>query len=512
MTRLLPLLAPILFYLVIHAALLWSIDLRDMPGAAGTETIYKASVGERKGDITVMAIQWIAHYIDVGPQKASRLLSSLCGLVQLLSLMLCGAAHTRKTAIIAGWIGSCWSMSHYFSLMSGSDPLSIALAWLSIGLCWWGISISSTIGIFAVMLGISMAPLAVSIKELALPPIALLFLIPIWIRYWNQKVLFAIPIIGYCAYWSYAWMWPSNATRIQTTGSLSITMIYSGWERLLDLYPRGLPQGKYDQLLILSGALLCTSRKKLGKRVLLWSISALILVCTAYFLGPRTRPRYITPATLGILISIACSISLWKHNISRFVTIVMCSLLLCDSWAYYDSWSQKRTYIVGGIPDKIPTSPSWWTQQYQQANDITHRDLSLYGAIDLIDILSHHAGLATMRLRDERHRSLLAFAEISGKKALVLDPGACCSGEPVDKKCAHRVVQALIDAGYGIVIPTQKKGVERIYPNEERWRSLLLQSHDSWIQSTFWYDTSISVSAPTSSLPCQQKAPFRNPK
>ena len=111
---------PLLVYAFLHFFLLWSIDLRDMPGAAGTEVIYKASIGERKGDITVLAIQWLSHYLDVGPQQAGRILSSISGFVQLISLMLCGAAFSTQAAVIVGWIGACWSMSHYFPLLSGA--------------------------------------------------------------------------------------------------------------------------------------------------------------------------------------------------------------------------------------------------------------------------------------------------------------------------------------------------------------------------------------------------------
>lgn len=510
MTRPWFLLIPIFVYMCAHCALLWSIDLRDMPGAAGTELMYKASIGERKGDLTVMTIQWIAHYVDVGPQQASRIISSLCGFIQLIALMLCGAAHTRKTAVIVGCLGACWSMSHYFALMSGSDPISVALAWLSVGLCWWGASVP--FGFLSIMLGVAIAPLAVSIKELALPPIVFIALTPLWIRRWKREMWLLIPMIGYCAYWSYAWLWPDNPTRLQTDIPISLEPLISGWNRLLDLYDRGIPQGKYDQLILFSGVLLCITKEKRRKRALLWVFSTLILVYTAYFLGPRTRPRYITPATLGILVSIAYSLAVWKNSLVRFSIIGICSLLLCDSWAYYDTWAQKRYSIVGGTIDRIPAPPSWWTQQYQHANDITHRDLSLYGAIDLVEMLELYSGLATMRLRDERHRSLLAFAAISGKKALVLDPGACCAGEPVNEQCAQRVVQELLSAGYGIALPTEKKGVERIYPNEERWRSLLLSSREDWNQSQFWYDTSISTTASNIALPCQQKAPFRNPK
>ena len=170
MMRLFHCIPPLLFYLFLHLFLLWSIDLRDMPGAAGTEIIYKASIGERKGDITVLAIQWLSHYLDVGPQQAARFLSSITGFVQLLSLMLCGGAFSTQAAVVTGWIAACWSMSHYFPVLSGADPVCVSLAWLSVGLCWWGASRTHPIGALAVMCGVALAPLAVSIKEPTQPP------------------------------------------------------------------------------------------------------------------------------------------------------------------------------------------------------------------------------------------------------------------------------------------------------------------------------------------------------
>ena len=401
-------------------------------------------------------------------------------------------------------------MSHYFPLLSGSDPLCVALSWLSVGLCWWGASTSSLLGIFAMMIGVSLAPLVVSIKELGLPPLVLIVLTPLWVPKWNRSSFLVALVLGYCAFWSYSWMWPRSPTRLQP--EVSLTFLSVGWERLLDLYDRGIPQGKFDQLIILSGILLGTSKDRFRTRAIVWVLGCVLIIGTAYALGPKTRPRYITPATLGILCSISYSLSMWNSSYARRGTFLLCFLFFCDSWGYFDTWAKTRQQIVGGNTDKIPSPPKWWTQQYQHANDITHRDLSLYGAIDLIEILEQHRGLATMRLRDERHRSLLAFASISGKNALVLDPGACCAGEPVNENCASRVVQSVLDAGYGIVLPTQQKGVERIYPNEERWLSLLLNSQRSWNKRRFWYDASISNPTFSKPLPCQQKAPFRSPK
>ena len=503
---------PLLVFFSIHLFLLYALDLRDMPGAAGTETIYKAAIGERKSDSTVLILQWIAHYIDVGPQQAARILSSFSGLMSLLGLMLCAGSHSKHAAIIAGWIGASWAMSHYFPILIGADPLAVGSAWLSVGLCWWGSHHLPFLGLPALTLGVVLASFAVSIKELAIPPLALLLLTPIWFRYRNPILLLVLPIVFYCAYWGYAWMWPNTTTRVNTDLTWSMSWISEGWSRILDLYDRGLPQGKFDQLIIVSGILLCTSSKQIPRRLLLWILGGSIILFTAYMLGPRTRPRYLSPSALGVLISISISISLWKRHRQNIAVGMLFTLLLADTWAFYDVWGQKRTNIVGGHPDKIPTPPLWWRQQYTIANDITYRDISMYGAIDLHELLENSSGLASMRLRDERHRSLMAFAQILGKPSLVLDPGACCAGQPVNEECAKKIVKSVHKAGYAIVLPTTIMGVERIYPNESRWYHLLQNSIQNGTQRDFWFEYPSHETEKTHELPCQEQAPFRNAK
>ena len=503
---------PLLLFFCIHVFLLFALDLRDMPGAAGTETIYKAAIGERKSDATVLLLQWIAHYVDTNPQQAARILSSFSAFMSLVGLILCARTYSKDAGVIAGWMGACWTMSHYFPVLVGADPLAIGSAWLSVGLCWWGARRLPFWGLPALLIGSVLASFAVSIKEIALPPLALLLLTPLWFPYKKENFLWVLPIILYCAYWGYAWMWPNTPTRMDADFSWSTSWLSTGWSRLLDLYDRGLPQGKFDQLLILSFVLLGTARKHITLRLSLWILAGAIILFTAYTLGPRTRPRYISPSTLGILISIAISMSLWKKKAQQIFLCILCSLFLADTWAFFDVWGQKRTAIVGGEPDKIPTPPYWWRQQYTIANDITYRDISMYGAIDLYELLENSSGIASMRLRDERHRSLMAFAQIMGKPSLILDPGACCAGQPVNEQCAQKIVHKVHEAGYAIVLPTTIFGVERIYPNESRWYSLIQEAIQEGNQRDFWYEyPSHSVWNPHD-LPCQQQAPFRNAK
>ena len=94
----------------------------------------------------------------------------------------------------------------------------------------------------------------------------------------------------------------------------------------------------------------------------------------------------------------------------------------------------------------------------------------MMGALDFQDTwqtLSETKGLAVPRLRDDRHRNLQAYAAMNGQSILILDPGKCCAGTPVNGQCANRIVEAVKQAQLTVVLPTEVEGVERVHANEK---------------------------------------------
>lgn len=499
----------VLLFLLIQGILVWGLDLRDLPGAAGTETLYKAAIGERKSDYTVWVLQLIQYNLGVHIRTSAHICSLLGGVAAVLGSFFAGCAISSRSGSYTALLCSVWPMTHYYTLMTGADPLAFGSAWLSVGLCWYGAS-RGILGLPLLMLGLCMASFAVRVKELALPPVALILLTPLWIRSYAQGIVLA-PFALYSAYWGYAWMWPSQSHRLQTEIVLHLDSVLNGWNRLVLLYERGIPQGKFDQFIVLSALLLPFSKLK-WRKYLLWCIGALVLIGAAYMLQQKARPRYLAGSAMGVLIALgALGATIRLH---RIFFISLLGLLAVDSWAFFEVWGTKRQEMVGGHAPKFPRSPNTWRRQYEAMSDITLRDLSLYGAIALVEKVQKTDGLASMRLRDERHRSLIAFATLYDKSALVLDPGACCAGSPVDENCSKRIVEALDSAGFTLVLPTQIKGVERIYPNEERWKTLLLQSVNQGVHSieeeAYWLYKTPSQNG--GSLPCQAQVPFRSAK
>ena len=497
---------PLSCFFALHLILRYALDLRDLPGAAGTQTVYKASLGIRRGDISVACLQWLMHYLDVGPRMAAQILSSICGGLTVISAFLAGATHSSRSGTIAAWLIAVWPMTHYYALMTGSDPIALSTSWFAVSLCWWGCA-QLPIGSLAIMIGVTLAMISVLIKEIALPNLLLLLFMPWCIRRWNILLLLALPICVYTAYWAYAWYWPDSPHRLGALAAPSLNDIQIVWKRLMDFYDRGIPQGKFDQLMIGAGLLSIGVKFRRFRHLLLWTLAAIILFGSVYMLGAKTRPRYLAPVGLALILSLSLPLSnirYWKP-----LTLILCAMIFLDTWAFFSSWGTHRQKMVGGHPPRIPQAPSFWSHQYQHSSDLTLRDLSLYGAINMLEWMENSSGLATMRLRDERHRSVMAFAAIVGKPLVVLDPGACCAGQPVDQRCAQKTIDVLSQAGIALVLPTDIKGVERIYANEARWRALLM-AHVELTAHQFWLHAPAKGSG--GPLPCQSSIPFRNAK
>ena len=138
--------------------------------------------------------------------------------------------------------------------------------------------------------------------------------------------------------------------------------------------------------------------------------------------------------------------------------------------------------------------------------DIPHRDLSMYGAVELVQRFKSGEGIASMRLRDARDRSVMAYALLYGQKHVILDPGICCKGKPVDEICAMRIVRQVSQSGLTLSLPTNIEGIERIYPNERRWRELLQNAAQQTLlldNGEFWWNYLPLSDSET--IPCQKE-------
>jgi hypothetical protein len=175
-----------------------------------------------------------------------------------------------------------------------------------------------------------------------------------------------------------------------------------------------------------------------------------------------------------------------------------------DSWSFFYSWGEFRSAFSGGAQVNMPKPPAQWLQQFKDA-PTTQKDLSFYGAIEIVEqIEQEDMGVAVPRLRDDRHNSVKAFNAIYGYSSLILDPGRCCSGTPVDQNCANRIVEQVRRTGFSLAIPTQLPDIERVHANERSWIKALWQAvEDTGDSQEKAYWLFLSPKGSSGDLPCQ---------
>lgn len=493
------------------------VDLRDRPGAAGTLSIYRASpTTPTAKDWSAQAIELIHHQFNTPLDLSSSIVSLSAVIFGLFGLTAAGyAMDGKRGALGAGLLGACWPLTIYMGILDGVDPMAFGLAWLAVGCCWLS-GINKWWGIVLGLVGGAAAPFAISLKETALPAVALCALSPIFFRP-SKWLIITVPATLYSLYWSYAWFWPDEATRLDTEIPDAATLRH-GWYRLKELAFRGLPEGKFDQFLLLAFLSGLVPVGAWWRRLLIAFASGAALCFTAHTLDELVRPRYLATAMLGCL---ACSgavlgvLTRYRGYLLKIPLIVVVCLCIMDSWSFFVAWTDKRVEVTGAQALNWPKPPSTWSRQFKNMTDLTLRDLTLWGGVELAELTKRYPnGLAIPRLRDDRHRSLSGLAEIHGAPHVIVDPGNCCTGRPADTRCAIDIVERLQKAGVGLVIPTEIKGVQRGNRFEEKWTDNLrsaMSSYDTIIEHDFW----ILLEAPMTKdgdLPCKTKAPFRRPR
>jgi hypothetical protein len=507
----------LLVFCLIHAVVRWVVDVRDFPGAAGTLSIYRATKGDEGNDWAAFFMYNVQQYLDCSMPTAAIMVSILGGFLAVMGTTLGGwALGGKHGAVGAGMVTACWTLTHYFAILTGQDPVSFALPWLAVGLCWAGFR-AGIIGVPLLVIGAALIPFSVGVKELALPAVTFVVFAPIMIQRLHWSLLVGIPLALYSSYWGFEWYWPEQSHRLSQTPEVDWIPLKQGWYRLTELYVRGLPEGKFDQLIIASLLLQFVSLKGLWRRLSIAIFAACVVMVTAFSLEGLARPRYIAPATYGTIVTLGVGLGLLIKRFTKgwIITVLFSGFLLIDSWGFFYVWGNLRTEMTGATEVRLPTPPKAWLAQYRNTTDITLRDLSLYGGVELAAMVeeSGQRGVAIPRLRDERHRSLMAFAAMYNAPFTVLDPGKCCSGRGVGPKCAADIIQQVNNAGLFLFIPTSIKGVERVHANEENWRTYLQNAAEelgSTSESSYW------VTRPSKGgggpIPCQKNVPFRKKK
>lgn len=271
-----------------------------------------------------------------------------------------------------------------------------------------------------------------------------------------------------------------------------------------------MPGGVFDQLIVVAvlGALLPGPR--LLRRLLVGAAAVSMLFYTALYLDGATRPRYLIGVSMGIVVltgTFAGLLGRWLPAALRWLPVALLGgLLSVDTLAYLSAWGTMHSRMTGAELPTLPAAPTPWTWRYLKQTDHNYRDLTIYGAMALVELVqANPGGVAIPRLRDERWRHLSAVAEREGRPWGLLDTGDCCGPQTIET-CARRVVQGLSDAGMLLALPTTIGGVRRVNRQEDGWMNALTEAATSaggTSQSEFWLIRPASGSG--GSFPCQQR-------
>ncbi len=508
-------------YLSIQLLLRLSLDLRDLPGAASTKSILYAIDNPRSVDAASYAFRWLNYWLNIPLDIGIQLLSIGSGLSMVVGLILFATSLVNKRAgMWAGIFGACWPLTQFLGLLIGLDSLAIGTSWLALGLfsvsiqsSWWGLPLLP-LSLWLLILGLD-------VKSIALPSLVGLIgvILPTKIHRWKVwgsglvlALVFATTQSG------------TDDHRVQAP-DLNWQTVQHGWHRLSDLPKRGLAEGDF-QILWWTGGLLTLSA--LGRSLwrtrkftwahtpllvllMLWMTTGLGLCVTAAGLGELCRPRYLVGMGLGLLIPIAGGLSRLKSVFSAWMGMVIVLAMLLNMWGFFGQWGQIRHTMLGGHSPHIPTAPSIWGKKYQRYPTLTLRDLTMVGALDFQDTwqsIPNTSGIAVPRLRDDRHKNLEAYATMRDQEIVILDPGKCCAGTPVNAQCAQRVLKALDEAHYTVVLPAAIAGVERVHANERPWiESLRDGIAQTGSNSLFWHWQTSDAVGEASPVPCQFEVP-----
>ena len=155
---------PTALYILLQGYIHWALDISDMPGAAGTWSMYLAASGMPRDDVAAVIYQFLERKTHLSMIHIYHCISIFFGGLAVFGGTLAGYAFDNKRgALYGGVVFACWPLIHLFGLLSGNDPIAFGLGWFSVGLTLLGCSGKISYLPFA-MLGVSLFPFAILVQ------------------------------------------------------------------------------------------------------------------------------------------------------------------------------------------------------------------------------------------------------------------------------------------------------------------------------------------------------------
>ncbi|MAA79170.1 MAG: hypothetical protein CL916_07900, partial [Deltaproteobacteria bacterium] len=461
---------PCLLFFVFHYLLWFCLDLSDIPGAAGTLHLYESMRGSQRPYEMSSIYQWITRK-GFSYSFAMWSTSFFGVFLGFWGAMIGAWAYDGKTAMRSlAWILLFWPPIHLYGWLIGVDSLVFGLSFFGSGLIWAALRLRFW-GLLLIPIGGVFLHISLLLKLITVPILLCVLLAPVVIRDWNRwnTLLVALLLVTLVS------VVPEFSSDGKLQGGLRIPEVdwlpvAMGWDRLRGMPAMGMPEGKWDQLIILCVLAGIICRRKSFFRTIGSVCASLILIVLAFVLEDRLGTRLLVPSSFGVLVILSSLFRKWVY----FLPIVVGGLGL-EMWAFVDQFQERRVSWANTRSMNIPRAPSFWRAQYP-ANPTIFRGLSLYGGAQARSEIENTPSsmVYSMRLRDGRENSLFVYAHLEGKETRTLDVKHCCV-RSADEKCAKEVIASIVQKGGLILIPTEVDNWDRVYSNEKRWNRALLK-------------------------------------
>ncbi len=478
-------LAPLLG-LALHLLLLSRLDLHDLPGPGGVLVARDLLLGEAmQGPASWLGAPLVALGLEVAP--ALRVLGALSLAAALLGVTLAAEALAGwRAGVQAGLLGACWTLVWQQALLVDPGLPAWGLAWLGVGLVWWGWSGRRPLPLAG---GGLLLALGVATKASALPVLVLVVVAP-WLRRVEGGeaaggARVRLGILGLALFVGLglgAWLgWLLQPPGQPWLAAQALGAEESGWLGVLALAGRGLPMGSFPWLLGLAtlGAVLLARRQPAAVAVLLLSSLALVVIGEAR--GGRLQPRHLLPVSVGLVALVGALATARPIPRARWLAPALlaglCALSALDGLAFVQAFAAQRARYAGTEPARLPALPGFLAARYGELPWPVFHESSLAGVDDLLRLpTASGVPVACPPFQERRdvHLELVSLARGSAYRRLS-EPLCCVPGETLEA-CAVEVVDALEEAGALLVLPGK---IEVISPEARPFARALMEALDA---------------------------------
>ena len=465
--------------LVLHAVVLFGLDLHDLPGPGGVLLARDLFQGQHsQGPASFLALPGVMLGLEPGLRlaNAAALFAAMVGAGLAAAALAGRAAAPWAVLLTAGW-----AVVGHQAVLVDAGAYAWGLAWLGLGLSWWACA-QRRGGLAA--LGALLLALGVAVKASALPVLVLLPLAP-WLkaraeptgpRGHGPALLSAAMLLGLGIGAGLGWALQGPEQPWLGAQAVDRSLAGSGWLlALVAMGERGLVQGSFPVLVVLAGlgAVVLVRRQPLALAVLALSLVALAVIGEAR--AERLQPRHLLPASVG-LVALVAALSRWRRP--RWVAPValglLCGVAVMDSLAFAHAFSQQRERFAQTRTARLPPVPGVLLNRYGALPWTLFYESSISGVAELVALPGTAPGGVASPSYQERRDVHLELATLqAGAPYRRLGADRCCLMGQDRAACAAEVVRALDAAGALLVLPGK---LEVVTPDDRAFARLLQQA------------------------------------